>query len=128
MNDKNVILHIWKQGTRIKEGFNAISKDCGLGSRVYCTGLGPNTQALFHNEDGTDSLELKTLFQQECLKRGILFSGNHKVCFSHSTDDIEQTLRVYRTSMEILSGAVESGKVLDQLEGPPVEPIFRQQA
>jgi len=70
---------------------------------------------------------MKTLFQQECLKRGILFSGNHKVCFSHTSGDIEQTLRVYRTAMEILSSAIKNGNVFELLEGPPIEPIFRQQ-
>jgi glutamate-1-semialdehyde 2,1-aminomutase/spore coat polysaccharide biosynthesis protein SpsF len=71
-------------------------------------------------------LVLKSLFQQECLKRGVLFSGAHNISFSHGPGDIDRTLRVYRTAMEILGQAIEKGDAGSRLEGPPVEPVFRR--
>ena len=44
----------------------------------------------FKDESGQESLILKSLFQQECLKRGILFSGGHNICYSHTDDDIDR--------------------------------------
>jgi len=35
MNRQSVIAHIWEQGTSLKDGFNTISKNCGLEERVY---------------------------------------------------------------------------------------------
>jgi hypothetical protein len=66
------------------------------------------------------------LFQQECLKRGVLFSGSHNLCFSHSDEDIDSTLRVYRAAMEIIGDAIRKDKVSEFLEGEPVKPVFRK--
>jgi glutamate-1-semialdehyde-2,1-aminomutase len=126
MKNRNVIAHVWEKGSMLRDGFNSLSKEYGLERQVTCTGFGPNTQATFQNPDESDSLLMKSLFQQECLKRGILFSGNHKVCFSHSTEDIERTLRVYRVAMAKLAEAMKSDNIKGQLEGAPVEPIFRR--
>jgi hypothetical protein len=93
---------------------------------VRCIGLPPRTVITFADESGRESLLIKSLFQQECLKRGVLFSGGHNVCFSHNADDIEYTLRVYRAAMEIVSVAVREGNVGEKLEGDPVQPVFRR--
>jgi glutamate-1-semialdehyde 2,1-aminomutase/spore coat polysaccharide biosynthesis protein SpsF len=69
---------------------------------------------------------MKSLFMQECLKRGILFSGVQNTCFSHSPADIDTTLRVYNAAMEILADAIRHGTVREKLEGEPVQPVFRR--
>ena len=89
-------------------------------------GLAPRTVISFFVDSGRESLLVKSLFQQECLKRGVLFSGGQNLCFSHSAADIEQTLRVYRSAMEIVRAAIGHGNVLDKLEGEPVKPVFRK--
>ena len=43
-----------------------------------CIGLPPRTVVAFKDETGAESLVLKSLFQQECLKRGALFTGGQK--------------------------------------------------
>jgi hypothetical protein len=80
----------------------------------------------FFDESGRESLPIKSLFQQECLKRGILFSGGQNICFSHSTADIDYTLRVYRSALEIVADAIKEERVSDRLEGKPVQPVFRK--
>jgi glutamate-1-semialdehyde 2,1-aminomutase/spore coat polysaccharide biosynthesis protein SpsF len=60
------------------------------------------------------------------VKRGVLFSGGQNICFSHSTEDIEYTLRVYRTAMEIVSDAIRQDRVSEKIEGTPVQPVFRR--
>jgi glutamate-1-semialdehyde aminotransferase len=79
----------------------------------------------FKDEAKKEWLVLKSLFQQECLKRGVLFSGAHNVCYSHSNDDIDYTLRAYRAVMKTLAEAIKSGGPLQRLEGTPVQPVFR---
>jgi glutamate-1-semialdehyde 2,1-aminomutase/spore coat polysaccharide biosynthesis protein SpsF len=73
-----------------------------------------------------ESLLIKSLFQQECLKRGVLFSASHNLCFSHSDEDIDSTLRVYRAAMEIVGDAIRKDKVSEYLKGEPVKPVFRK--
>lgn len=122
---KNVIAYLWDQGQKLRDGYNVISKEFGVHHSTECVGYPPRTIVTFKDGSESESLILKSLFQQECLKRGILFSGNHNVCFRHDNQDIDRTLRVYRTAMEILAEAVEKGDAMGRLEGKPVAPIFR---
>jgi glutamate-1-semialdehyde 2,1-aminomutase/spore coat polysaccharide biosynthesis protein SpsF len=69
---------------------------------------------------------LKSVFQQECLKRGVLFSGSHNICFSHTNGDINYTLRVYNTALAIVGEALKKNNLKKILKGKPVEPVFRK--
>ncbi|HTM10432.1 MAG TPA: aminotransferase class III-fold pyridoxal phosphate-dependent enzyme [Verrucomicrobiae bacterium] len=117
---------VWEQGQRLKDGYNVLARIFGVERHTQCVGMPPRTVAVFKDESGKEALVLKSLFQQECLKRGILFSGGHNLCSSHTHDDIDRTLRAYRSAMEILADAVRRGDALARLEGKPVEPVFRK--
>jgi len=124
MRDKNVIGHLWEQGQKLKDGFNVLAREFYVEQYTECVGSPPRTVVMFRDETGAESLLLKSLFQQECLKRGVFFSGGHN--YSHSNSDIDRTLRVYRTVMEILEESIKSSDALRKLDGNPVQPIFRQ--
>jgi glutamate-1-semialdehyde aminotransferase/spore coat polysaccharide biosynthesis protein SpsF (cytidylyltransferase family) len=126
MREKHVIPHIWNEGQRLKDGYNVLAHSFGLEQFTKCIGLAPRTAVTFKDENGHDSLLLKSLFQQECLKRGVLFSGGHNICYSHSPADIDHTLRVYRTALQILAETIRGGDVEKRLEGKAVEPVFRR--
>lgn len=123
---QNVIGHLWEQGTKLKDGYNVLAREFGVDAFTRCIGLPPRTVITYKDENGEESLVFKSLFQQECLKRGILFSGGQNICFSHSDADIDYTLRVYRTALEILAGTIKCGDAAQRLEGEPVQPVFRK--
>ena len=125
MRERKVIDHLWRQGRKLKDGYNVLAREFGLEDHTQCVGLPPRTVMTFTDSSG-ESLALKSLFQQECLKRGILTAGYHNVCYSHDDADIQHTLRVYRTVLEILAQALGEGDVLEKLEGEPVQQVFRQ--
>ncbi len=126
LQTKNVIRHIWEQGARLKDGFNVLAREFGTSNFAECVGLPPRTLVMFRDENGNESLVLKSLFQQECLKRGVLFTGSHNVFFSHSSSDIDDTLRVYRTALGILAEAIREDNAQQRLEGEIVSPVFRR--
>ena len=123
---QDVLPHIWQQGQRLKGGYNALAKEYELEAYTDCIGLPPRTIMRFHDETGTDSLLYKSLFQQECLKRGILTIGGHNPTFSHSDSDVDRTLRVYRAALETLASAIKHDRVEILLEGPLIQPVFRR--
>ena len=126
MRKENMIAHLWSQGRKLQDGYNVLARELGVEGDTGCIGLPPRTVLTFKDGDGQDSLALKSLFQQECLKRGLLTGGYHNLCYSHSDRDIDYTLRVYRTVLEILSQAIREGDVRERLEGEPLEPVFRR--
>ena len=126
MRQEPVIAHLWEQGRKLKDGFNVLARLYGIERNAQCVGLPPHTVTVFRGDDGQESLLLKSLFAQECLKRGVLFSGVQNICFSHSAGDIDTTLRVFRGAMEVVAQALSSDNVRERLEGEPVQPVFRR--
>jgi len=68
---------------------------------------------------------MKSLFQQEMIKRGILIAGGFNLCYAHSDGDIRRTLDASRDALAILARALAEGRVEASLEGPVIQPVFR---
>jgi len=69
---------------------------------------------------------VKSFVQQELFKRGILWSGFHNMCFTHTAADIEHTLAAYREVLPLLKQAVDNNAIDSLLKGTPVEAVFRK--
>ncbi len=126
MIEKNVQTYLAKQGNKLKAGYNSIAEKLGL-NYTKCSGYDCRTIITYDAEkSGCNPLEMKSLVQQEIIKRGILWSGFHNISFSHSDDDINYTLKAYEDVLPILKTAVEEKRVKQFLKGEPVEPVFRK--
>lgn len=123
---KDVPAYISLQGKILKDGYNRIAEDLDM-PYTRCSGFDCRSSVTFDASAG-NPLEMKSLMQQEMIKRGILWSGFHNICFSHTDEDIEYTLNVYSEVLLILKNAVSVGDVRGFLEGKPLEPVFRKTA
>lgn len=117
---------LWKVGETIRDGLNALAERHGLKGRVHCFGPGPRNVVAFKDGNGSDSLLLRTLFQQEVLARGILFAVGHNVSAALTNADIRQTLAAYDEALAALAKHLASGKPESFLRGRLVEAIFRK--
>ncbi len=126
MRERPVVAHLWAQGERLRDGYNRLAKRLGLEAYTECVGLPPRTVITFEDPKGGDPLVIKSLFLQECLKRGILLAGGQNVSFSHTDEDIERTLGVYEIALAVLADALRKGDAAGRLEGRVVEPVFRR--
>jgi glutamate-1-semialdehyde 2,1-aminomutase/spore coat polysaccharide biosynthesis protein SpsF len=126
LREKNVLAHVWKQGEKLKNGYNALVEEFDLMGCTRCVGLPPKSVIQFYDAEGMDALTLKSLFQQEVIKRGILFNGEHMLSFSHSDEDIERTIEAYREALAVVKLALETGAAEKMLEGRKLEAVFRE--
>ena len=122
---KDVPAHLARLGRRLKDGYNALSRDLGLERATVCVGFDCRTMVTFHAAVG-DPLVLKSLVQQELLRRRILWQGFNNLSFSHTEADVDEALAAYSEVLTVLRGAIEQGDVDRRLLGSPVEPIFRR--
>jgi glutamate-1-semialdehyde 2,1-aminomutase len=125
IRDKNVPEYLDKKGQILKDGYNHIAEEFGLGNLTKCVGYNCRTMVIFAPEAG-NGLEVKALMQQEMIKRGVLWAGFHNMCFSHTDEDIEHTLSAYREVMPIVKAALESKDVKSYLRGDALEAVFRK--
>jgi glutamate-1-semialdehyde 2,1-aminomutase/spore coat polysaccharide biosynthesis protein SpsF len=126
MQQNPVIEHLWATGEKLQTGYNQRVAELGLADYTGCIGMHPRTFIQFQDPQGKITpLHLKSLFQQEVVKRGILFNGNHMVTYSHSQADVDYTLAVYGEALGVLAAALDSSKPFsDFLEGRPIQPIW----
>jgi glutamate-1-semialdehyde 2,1-aminomutase len=125
LRDKNVPQYLDEKGGLMKDGYNAIAIETGMDIYTRCIGYNCRSMVTFTPEAG-NGLEVKTLMQQEMIKRGVLWAGFHNMCFSHSDEDIAYTLSAYRDVMPIMKEAIESGNVKSYLHGEVLEAAFRK--
>lgn len=128
IREKPVLKFIWAQGRKLQDGIRVFARELGLGGFVDCVGKPCWTVLTFKNAQGEPWSALKSLFQQEVVKRGILFANGNNVTYSHTDADIERALAVYRDALKILKRAVDEGRVEKLLQGPPIEPVFKVRA
>ena len=125
MEREDYWLHVWRLGGQLQDAYRALASDFGLADVTDCLGLPPWTVIGFSDTDRWTGLELKTLYQQEMLRRGILFSGSQFVSLAHNDEDIDRTIDAYRDSFRILRYALDSNAVDAMTQGPPNEPVMR---
>jgi glutamate-1-semialdehyde aminotransferase len=126
IKEKNVPAYLAKQGKKLKDGYNQIAEELQM-SYTKCIGYECRSLITFDPDlSGGNPLEMKSLVQQEMIKRGILWGGFHNMSFSHSDEDVDYTLKAYRDVLPILKKAVSENNVRGYLKGEPVEPVFRK--
>ena len=124
LKKRKVPAYLARQGKKLKDGYNQITEKFGM-NYTKCVGYECRSMITFDNSVG-NPLEMKSLVQQEMIKRGILWGGFHNMSFSHSNEDIKYTLKVYKEVLSILKKAVDEKNILKYLKGEPVEPVFRK--
>lgn len=80
---------------------------------------------MISNTENYSSFEIKTLFMQEVLKRGVLTFGTHNISYSHSIKDIDTLLACYKQVFPILKEAVETNSLMEKLNCEPLQPLFK---
>lgn len=125
MERQAIIPHLWRQGELIRDHANRLAVATGVAGAVRCIGLGPRNVMTFTRPDGQPWWELKSLFQQECIRRGLLFTGAHNMAFAHDDHEVGAACRIYDEVFPLVAEAIRRGDVAARLEGPPVEPVFR---
>ena len=121
---ESVIEHIAKQGRKLLNGYNRLAAEHGLAEITQAKGVPAHSVMYFNAVGAADPLLLKSLFQQEALKRGILTLALHNMCLAMSDADIEVTLNAYNEALAVLKKAVDDDSVAARLEGEPIRPIF----
>jgi glutamate-1-semialdehyde 2,1-aminomutase len=126
---ENVVDHIWEVGALLKDGFNNLAKIHGLENFIECIGYPCRTIVSFNGQNKFNELEIKSIFQQELIRRGVLWTAYHAISWSHKIEDIEFTLNAFDEIMIIFKNIISSNKPLRSfIEGEPVKPVFRKVA
>ncbi|MDC0469156.1 aminotransferase class III-fold pyridoxal phosphate-dependent enzyme [Candidatus Pelagibacter sp.] len=126
---EDVAGHLDKVGRKLKDGFNKLAKIHDLEEFVECIGYPCRSIISFNGQGRYNDLEIKSYFQQELIRRGILWAAYHALSWSHKDKDIKKTLSAYDESMTLFKNIIKKNLNLrSMIEGTPVKPVFRKVA
>jgi glutamate-1-semialdehyde aminotransferase len=118
-----VIEHIWSLGARLRAGIERGAAEWRIPLKLH--GNPPRSSFTFLDEQGKESFDLKSLFMQETVRRGVLFGGPVFVTWSHTEADIDRTVDACAAAFGVMRRALDAGSVRAALEGEPVGVVFR---
>lgn len=122
MEDNNVISQITDYGGKLKNKFDELINKNDLSPHIKI-GEHPARLELKFTDAGTTSFALKTLFMQEMMKEGI-FMERIGISFAHDEMTLTKTNHALEKTLKILSEAVKSNTVLENISGKIIEPVF----
>jgi glutamate-1-semialdehyde 2,1-aminomutase len=125
MRREPVLAAIAARGRDLMDGARARVEAAGL-SEVIRIGGHPSWSFLtFADAAPYSSFELKTLFMQECLARGVLTLGTHNPCYALSERDVQHVLGTYDEVLPMLRAALDRRDLASRLRCQPLVPLFR---
>lgn len=117
IEEQGVIRQIWEMGGRFIESFKQLVSVMNLIDGVSIIGYPPRTFFKFETEAH------KSLFWQECLKKGVLFGYAQFISWSHGLGEIDQTVMAMRHALGMVRKYWEHP--MDALEGAVAQETFR---
>jgi glutamate-1-semialdehyde 2,1-aminomutase len=113
------------RGQRLMESVEARIALHGVGEFVSTSGHPTWTFLSFRDANGRSLWQIKTLWLQEIMARGILSLGTHNLSLSHREPDLDRLLAVYDEVFPLLREAVYGGDFATHLHCAPLQPLFR---
>jgi glutamate-1-semialdehyde aminotransferase/spore coat polysaccharide biosynthesis protein SpsF (cytidylyltransferase family) len=125
LENTDALARMESNGRTLQDGFNTLAEEAGLSDRLKAIAHPAWSLLKFRDSDGSDSQLVKSLFQQEATKRGVLLLSTHNMTAAHDVSDIHQTLEIYAEVFKTLSVWLQDPDPSRFLEGPMIRPVFR---
>lgn len=125
LRDQPVTETLAERGRAIMAGTRQIVEEAGL-SDIFSVSGHPSWSFLnMRDARGASAFEIKTLWMQEILQRGILSVGTHNVSYAHSDADVRRLLEVYAEVLPMIGRTLERGELATALRCQPLVPLFK---
>ena len=125
LNRDTVCDRLRSTGERVLAGVKERIERHGCGTFLEAVGHPAWSFLIFKDAVGSSLWEIKTLWMQETLARGLLSVGTHNISFAHDEADVVRLLAIYDEVFPLLSAAVADKRIGKYLRCRPLEPLFR---
>lgn len=124
IKENNVIEHIWDYGEKLIDMMNQTAEKFGIEKNFIAAGVECSPYYLTFDNDGNNSLGLRTLFAQEMIKNGVMMPWI-AISYAHGDKELDITKRALEKTFEVYKKAVDEGYE-KYLIGDVIKPVFRK--
>lgn len=125
LQNKPVVETLKIQGNKVMVALNQVIKQNDAQAFLSVSGHPSWSFLLIKDTPKVTSWELKSLYMQEMLKRGILTLGSHNINFAHTDDDILTLVKAYEEIIRILVNALDPEYLHKKLDCSALQPLFK---
>ncbi|HYC48261.1 MAG TPA: aminotransferase class III-fold pyridoxal phosphate-dependent enzyme [Burkholderiales bacterium] len=112
-------------GERVMNITRANIERHGLADAMTITGKPSWSLMQFRDCRGASASQVKSLFLQEVIARGVLTAGSYNMCYAHRDADLDLLDKAQREACAVVAAALHVGDIDKRLYGAPIEPVFR---
>ncbi len=112
-----------ERGLRLQKGVREVVTERDLEAYVDVIGHPANLVYVTRGPDGEPSQEYRALFMQELIRGGVL-GPSFVLGYSHDDDDIDRTVEVVASALDVYGRAMDEGSVTPYLDGRPTRRVF----
>lgn len=120
-----VVETLYRQGAKLIDGVHDLISHHAVGDFVGVAGNPTWSFLMLKDIEPYSQSQIKTLFMQEMLARGILIFGTHNISYSHSDADIAALLQAYDEVLPLLAAGVRERRLGAMLRCESLEPLFK---
>jgi glutamate-1-semialdehyde 2,1-aminomutase len=121
--EEPVVETLWRRGRQLRDGVHQVARELKLEDHFLLNGQPCCLTYATLDQKREPSQAFRTLFLQETMRRGLLMPSL-VISYSHSDEDIQQTIDRIAAALQVYRCALDEG--IDRyLEGRSVKPVFR---
>jgi glutamate-1-semialdehyde 2,1-aminomutase len=125
LQNRPVVETLNRQGTKVIKALGDLIKATQADSFLSVSGHPSWSFLLLKDTPKVTSWELKSLYMQEMLARGILSLGSHNINYAHTDDDVLKLTQAYSEVVPMLVRALDPEYLRKQLRCEPLQPLFK---
>ena len=114
-----------RRGRQVIDGVQTLIDKHGIGDFVSLAGHPAWSFLVITDAPPYTPWEMKTLWMQEIMARGVISVGTHNMSYAHSEADVERLLAVYDEVFPILRDVVDNEALKQCLRCDPIQPLFQ---
>ena len=113
------------KGQSVIDRLSDLIRQCGMEDTFSVSGH--PSWCFFNIRDtrGATAFEIKTLWMQEMIQRGILCLGSHNMSYAHSEHDVQLLINAYSEALALIGNALDHGLVKKKLRCATLTPLFK---
>jgi len=113
-----------RAGQRLQAGIRRLANLHGLSERIHVAGHPGWFVLRFKDSEGNPDHLLRSVFQQEMVKRGVLLLTTHNMTTAHDDKAVTKTLQAYEGTFQRLKEWIGKKELRKRLQGPEIRPIM----
>lgn len=125
MRREPVIRCLWERGQEMRDAATRAIDRHGLRGVIGIAGKPCWSVLQFTDAAAASQWEVKTVFLEQVIQRGILTAGSHNVCYAHTPEDVAQLASAWNEACTVIAEGLAAGDLVKRIGGEPLQPLFR---